>query len=181
MTGQRMIETHYPRKAVAPAEILATAGPADQVVAAARTVSGSGEVGEPERSPDGRWARIAAVLAHAPARRRGTGHGRYGGGRAARRLSAAAAAESAASKGQHVRHLVVAGQRQVVDVRAVRDAGPRQCHRAGGEPGPQCAARLRSGTDWLFAALDHVTPESAVCRSASASPNRSPGYGPIKV
>ncbi len=66
VTGQRMIETHDPRGAVAPAEILAAPGPADQVVAAARTVSGVAEVGEPERSPDGRWVRIAAVLAHTP-------------------------------------------------------------------------------------------------------------------
>ncbi|MGW3601186.1 MMPL family transporter [Micromonospora sp. NPDC005161] len=66
VTGQRMIEAHYPRGAVAPAEILAAAGPADQVVAAARTVPGVAEVGEPEPSPDGRWVRIAAVLAHTP-------------------------------------------------------------------------------------------------------------------
>ncbi|PWR12679.1 hypothetical protein DKT69_23275 [Micromonospora sicca] len=66
VTGQRMIEAHYLRGAVAPAEILAAAGPADQVVAAARTVPGVAEVGEPERSPDGRWVRIAAVLADTP-------------------------------------------------------------------------------------------------------------------
>ncbi|MCO1598044.1 MMPL family transporter [Micromonospora sp. RHAY321] len=66
VTGQRMIEAHYPRGSVAPAEILAAAGPAEQVVAAARTVPGVAEVGEPERSPDGRWVRIAAVLAETP-------------------------------------------------------------------------------------------------------------------
>ncbi|MFI6262152.1 MMPL family transporter [Micromonospora sp. NPDC051006] len=66
VTGQRMIEAHYPRGSVAPAEILAAAGPAEQVVAAARTVPGIAEVGEPERSPDGRWVRIAAVLADTP-------------------------------------------------------------------------------------------------------------------
>ncbi|SCG40040.1 MMPL family transporter [Micromonospora inositola] len=66
VTGQRMIEAHYPRGAVAPAEILAAAGPADQVVAAARAVPGVAEVGEPQRSPDGRWVHIAAVLADTP-------------------------------------------------------------------------------------------------------------------
>ncbi|WP_234040028.1 MMPL family transporter [Micromonospora coerulea] len=66
VTGQRMIEAHYPRGAVAPAEILAAAGPADQVVAAARTVPGVAEVGAPERSPDGRWVRVAAVLVDTP-------------------------------------------------------------------------------------------------------------------
>ncbi|MGQ5263670.1 MMPL family transporter [Micromonospora sp. ZYX-F-536] len=66
VTGQRMIEAHYPRGSVAPAEILAAAGPAEQVVAAARTVPGVAEVGEPEGSPDGRWVRIAAVLADTP-------------------------------------------------------------------------------------------------------------------
>ncbi|SCL20259.1 putative drug exporter of the RND superfamily [Micromonospora rhizosphaerae] len=66
VTGQRMIEAHYPRGAVAPAEILAAAGPADQVMAAARTVPGVAEVGAPERSPDGRWVRVAAVLTHTP-------------------------------------------------------------------------------------------------------------------
>ncbi|NJP32030.1 MMPL family transporter [Micromonospora thermarum] len=66
ITGQRMIEAHYPGGTVAPAEILAAAGSADQVVAAARTVPGVAEVGEPEPSPDGRWVRVAAVLAATP-------------------------------------------------------------------------------------------------------------------
>ncbi|WBB70975.1 MMPL family transporter [Micromonospora sp. WMMD812] len=66
VTGQRMIEAHYPRGSVAPAEIVAAAGPAEQVAAAARTVPGVAEVGAPERSPDGRWVRIAAVLADTP-------------------------------------------------------------------------------------------------------------------
>ncbi|GIJ27050.1 putative membrane protein ActII-3 [Micromonospora qiuiae] len=66
ITGQRMIEAHYPSGTVAPAEILAAAGQADQVVAAARTVPGVAEVGEPETSPDGRWVRVAAVLADTP-------------------------------------------------------------------------------------------------------------------
>ena len=66
VTGQRMIAAHYPSGTVAPAEILATAGTADQVLAAARTVPGVAEVGEPERSPDGRWVRVAAVLTDTP-------------------------------------------------------------------------------------------------------------------
>ncbi|GGM21165.1 putative membrane protein ActII-3 [Micromonospora sonchi] len=66
ITGQRMIEAHYPSGTVAPAEILASAGQADQVVAAARTVPGVAEVGEPETSPDGRWVRVAAVLVDRP-------------------------------------------------------------------------------------------------------------------
>jgi RND superfamily putative drug exporter len=66
VTGQRLIERHYPGGASAPADILVTAGTADQVVAAARRVEGVAEVHQPERSADGRWARIEAVLAAAP-------------------------------------------------------------------------------------------------------------------
>ncbi|MDO3700096.1 MMPL family transporter [Micromonospora sp. C28SCA-DRY-2] len=66
ITGQRMIAAHYPSGTVAPADILATADRADQVVTAARAVPGVAEVGAPERSPDGRWVRIAAVLADTP-------------------------------------------------------------------------------------------------------------------
>ncbi|MGN9779302.1 MMPL family transporter [Micromonospora sp. H33] len=66
VTGQRMIEAHYASGTVSPAEILAAADSADQVVAAARTVPGVAEVGAPEASPDGRWVRVAAVLAHTP-------------------------------------------------------------------------------------------------------------------
>ncbi|MFI7649165.1 MMPL family transporter [Micromonospora sp. NPDC049460] len=66
ITGQRMIAAHYPSGTVAPAEILATAGTADQVVATARAVPGVAEVGEPQLSPDGRWVRVAAVLADTP-------------------------------------------------------------------------------------------------------------------
>jgi putative drug exporter of the RND superfamily len=66
VTGQRMIEAHYPSGTVAPADILATAGTADRVVAAARSVPGVASVGEPERSPDGRWVRFQAVLADSP-------------------------------------------------------------------------------------------------------------------
>ena len=66
VTGQRLIERHYPGGASAPADILVTAGTADQVVAAARRVEGVAEVHQPERSADGRWARIEAVPAAAP-------------------------------------------------------------------------------------------------------------------
>jgi RND superfamily putative drug exporter len=66
VTGQRLIERHYPGGASAPAEILASAATADQVVAAARRVAGVAEVRPPERSADGRWARIQAVMAAAP-------------------------------------------------------------------------------------------------------------------
>ncbi|MFD2764269.1 MMPL family transporter [Micromonospora eburnea] len=66
VTGQRMIEAHYPSGSASPAEILAAAGQAGQVVAAARTVPGVAEVGEPEPSADGRWVRVAVVLADTP-------------------------------------------------------------------------------------------------------------------
>jgi RND superfamily putative drug exporter len=60
------IERHYPGGASAPAEILTTASGADQVAATARGVDGVAEVRPPERSADGRWARIEAVLQAAP-------------------------------------------------------------------------------------------------------------------
>jgi putative drug exporter of the RND superfamily len=66
VSGQRLIERHYPGGASAPADILVTAGTADQVAAAAERVDGVAEVHQPERSADGRWARIEAVLAAAP-------------------------------------------------------------------------------------------------------------------
>jgi putative drug exporter of the RND superfamily len=66
VTGQRLVAAHYPGGSAAPAEILAAAGTAEQVVSAARGVSGVAEVGAPERSPDGRWVRVSAVLAAAP-------------------------------------------------------------------------------------------------------------------
>ncbi|MFU8872473.1 MMPL family transporter [Micromonospora sp. SL4-19] len=66
VTGQRLIAAHYPGGSAAPAEILAGAGAADQVLAAARAVPGVAEVGTPERSADGRWIRVPAVLAAAP-------------------------------------------------------------------------------------------------------------------
>jgi putative drug exporter of the RND superfamily len=66
VTGQRLIERHYPGGASAPADILVTAGTADQVAAAAERVDGVAEVHQPDRSADGRWARIETVLAAAP-------------------------------------------------------------------------------------------------------------------
>jgi putative drug exporter of the RND superfamily len=66
VTGQRLIERHYPGGASAPADILVTAGTADQAAAAAERVDGVAEVHQPERSADGRWARIETVLAAAP-------------------------------------------------------------------------------------------------------------------
>ncbi|MEV0154609.1 MMPL family transporter [Micromonospora sp. NPDC050686] len=62
VTGQRLIAAHYPGGSTAPAEVLATAGAADRVVAAARTVPGVAEVSAPERSADGGWVRVVAVL-----------------------------------------------------------------------------------------------------------------------
>jgi len=66
VTGQRLIQAHYPAGTAAPAEILATAGSAEEVSEVARTVPGVASVRPPETSPDGRWVRIAAVLADAP-------------------------------------------------------------------------------------------------------------------
>ncbi|MGC5018180.1 MMPL family transporter [Micromonospora sp. DT47] len=66
VTGQRLIAAHYPSGATSPAEILAIAGTTDQVVAAARAVPGVARVDEPERSPDGAWVRVPAVLADTP-------------------------------------------------------------------------------------------------------------------
>jgi putative drug exporter of the RND superfamily len=66
VTGQRLLERHYPGGASAPADILATSQRADQVAAAARGVDGVAGVRPPQRSADGRWARIQAVLAADP-------------------------------------------------------------------------------------------------------------------
>ncbi|MGN9808759.1 MMPL family transporter [Micromonospora sp. BQ11] len=66
VTGQRLIAAHYPSGAASPAEILATAGTAEQVTAAARAVPGVARVDAPERSPDGAWVRVPAVLADTP-------------------------------------------------------------------------------------------------------------------
>jgi RND superfamily putative drug exporter len=66
VTGQRLIEQHYPGGASAPADTFATAGSADRVVAAARVVDGVADVRAPEPSADGQWVRVQAVLTAAP-------------------------------------------------------------------------------------------------------------------
>lgn len=66
VTGQRLVEQHYPSGSASPADILVTAAAADAVASAARTVEGVAEVGEPVRSADGRVARVQAVFADAP-------------------------------------------------------------------------------------------------------------------
>ncbi len=66
VTGQRLIEAHYPGGASSPADVVATAGTADQVVTAARAVDGIADVRPPVPSADGRWVRIQVVLAAPP-------------------------------------------------------------------------------------------------------------------
>ncbi|GAA4713131.1 MMPL family transporter [Phytohabitans rumicis] len=66
VTGQRLIERHFPDGAASPALILATAGTSDQVVAAARGAAGIADVPAPRLSADGAWVRIDAVLTDAP-------------------------------------------------------------------------------------------------------------------
>ncbi|MFC7550849.1 MMPL family transporter [Plantactinospora sp. GCM10030261] len=64
VTGQRMIERHYPAGLVSPAEIVVAVAKADQVAAAARTVPGVAKVAQVGRSTDGGWVRLDAVLAY---------------------------------------------------------------------------------------------------------------------
>ncbi|MEV4515433.1 MMPL family transporter [Dactylosporangium sp. NPDC049525] len=66
VTGQRLIERHYPGGTLAPAFVIATAGTATPVADAARTVDGVATVGEPQRSADGRWVRIEATFTSEP-------------------------------------------------------------------------------------------------------------------
>jgi RND superfamily putative drug exporter len=66
VTGQHMIEAHYPGGTSAPAEILAGADTADPVLAAAAAVDGVASAAVAEQSADGRWVRIEAVLTDAP-------------------------------------------------------------------------------------------------------------------
>ncbi|WP_405090582.1 MMPL family transporter [Micromonospora sp. NBC_01392] len=66
VAGQRLVAAHYPGGSVAPVEVLAAAGTADLVTGAVRAVPGVAEVGGPQRSADGRWVRVTAVLAAAP-------------------------------------------------------------------------------------------------------------------
>lgn len=66
VTGQRLIEAHYPGGASSPVDIVAAAGTADQVVAAARRVDGVADVRQPVRSADGRWVQVQAIVAATP-------------------------------------------------------------------------------------------------------------------
>lgn len=62
ITGQHLLADHYPGGTTSPADIVAAAWSATAVVDAARAVPGVAEVGDPQRSADGRWVRVAAVL-----------------------------------------------------------------------------------------------------------------------
>jgi RND superfamily putative drug exporter len=66
VAGQELITAHFPGGASGPAEILARADRADDVVAVARGVPGVTEAGPARASADGRWASIPAVLADPP-------------------------------------------------------------------------------------------------------------------
>jgi RND superfamily putative drug exporter len=66
VTGQRLIEAHYPGGTAEPADVLAAAGTADRVAVVARAVDGVATVEVPVISADGRWARIRVLLADAP-------------------------------------------------------------------------------------------------------------------
>jgi RND superfamily putative drug exporter len=65
VVGQQLINQHYPRGSAAPADVTSTAATASQVQAAAQ-VAGVSRVLPAERSADGRWARVQAVLADPP-------------------------------------------------------------------------------------------------------------------
>jgi RND superfamily putative drug exporter len=66
ITGQKLIDAHYPGGESAPATIIAAAPAATRVAEAARAVDGVAEVRPPVVSPDGRWVRVDAVLAVSP-------------------------------------------------------------------------------------------------------------------
>ncbi|GIJ48300.1 membrane protein [Virgisporangium aliadipatigenens] len=66
VVGLRMIERHFPGGASAPAEIIAAAPRADDVVAATSGVDGVADVVRVGVSADGRWVRVDAVLRHSP-------------------------------------------------------------------------------------------------------------------
>jgi putative drug exporter of the RND superfamily len=66
VTGQRIVERHFPDGASSPAEIIAAAPRADEVVAAAAAVDGVASVERVGVSADGRWVRVDAVLRHPP-------------------------------------------------------------------------------------------------------------------
>jgi RND superfamily putative drug exporter len=62
VTGQQLIERHYPGGASAPAEIVASASAGDQVASAARGVGGVAEVTSAGSSADGGLVRLQATL-----------------------------------------------------------------------------------------------------------------------
>jgi RND superfamily putative drug exporter len=66
VTGQRLIERHYPDGASYPAEIYTSSDAAGRVVAAANAVDGVAHTASVEESPDGQWSRVSAVLSAAP-------------------------------------------------------------------------------------------------------------------
>jgi putative drug exporter of the RND superfamily len=66
VVGQRLVEAHYPGGTSSPARIIATAGSADRVVAAAAGVDRVAAVRQTDRSADGQWVRIEAVLDDPP-------------------------------------------------------------------------------------------------------------------
>jgi putative drug exporter of the RND superfamily len=66
VAGQRLVDAHYPGGTSAPARIITAAGSADSVVAAAKGVDGVATVRQADRSADGRWVRIEAVLDDPP-------------------------------------------------------------------------------------------------------------------
>jgi RND superfamily putative drug exporter len=65
VTGQQIVERHYPSGATAPADIIATESTTSQVSAAAK-VAGVTDVRPGAVSADGRWQRIEAVLSDPP-------------------------------------------------------------------------------------------------------------------
>jgi RND superfamily putative drug exporter len=65
LIGQRLVAAHYPGGTSSPAGIIAAAGSADSVAAAA-DVEGVATVRQADRSADGRWVRIEAVLNDPP-------------------------------------------------------------------------------------------------------------------
>lgn len=66
VTGQKLIAQHFPEGSAAPAEITARSAAADGVAAALRDVEGVASVRAPQRSSDGQWTMVRAVLAAEP-------------------------------------------------------------------------------------------------------------------
>lgn len=66
VTGQHLIEAHYAAGTVSPALVIAPAGSASPVAAAAGATTGVDSVLPAELSADGLWARVRVVLADPP-------------------------------------------------------------------------------------------------------------------